>query len=92
VLFNPLSNIAVTIFLVATIIRMISARMVMEQLGDHEWQDKLWLLPFRDCLALVSWGMALVKRSFVWKGLRFGLTADGRIVPRSADDARKMGL
>jgi ceramide glucosyltransferase len=92
VLFNPLSNIAVALFLAATVIRMISARMVMEQLGDHAWHDKLWLLPFRDCLALVSWGLALVKRSFVWKGLRFGLTADGRIVPRSADDARKMGL
>jgi ceramide glucosyltransferase len=92
VLLNPLSNFAVALFLGALVVRMICARMVMEQLGDTQWQSKLWLLPFRDCLALVSWSLALVKRSFVWKGLRFGLTADGRIIPRSPDDARKMGL
>ncbi len=91
-LCNPLSDIAVAILCAATLTRIISARLIMEQLGDTQWQSKLWLLPFRDCLALASWAMALVKRSFVWKGLRFGLTSDGRIQPRCADDARKMGL
>ncbi len=91
-LCNPLSDLAVIILCAATVIRMISARLIMEQLGDHQWPSKLWLLPFRDCLALASWAIALVKRSFIWKGLRFGLTSDGRIVPRCADDARKMGL
>jgi ceramide glucosyltransferase len=91
-LLNPLSDVAVAVLCATTLTRMISARLIMEQLGDTQWQSKLWLLPFRDCLALASWAMALVKRSFVWKGLRFGLTSDGRIRPRSADDARKMGL
>jgi ceramide glucosyltransferase len=92
VLLNPGSTTALLIFMAAVMIRMFAARTIMERLGDTQWNDKLWLLPFRDCLALASWALALVKRSFVWKGLRFGLTSDGRIVARSADDARKLGL
>ncbi len=91
-LLNPASSFALFLFLGTVMIRMFSARMIMEQLGDRQWNDKLWLLPFRDCIAFVSYLVALFKRSFVWKGLRFGLTRDGRIVPRHADDARKLGL
>jgi ceramide glucosyltransferase len=91
-LLHPGSNFALGLFMVTVMIRMFTARTIMEQIGDTQWNDKLWLLPFRDCLALVSWALALVKRSFVWKGLRFGLTRDGRIVPRNADDARSLGL
>jgi ceramide glucosyltransferase len=91
-LVNPFSNSALFIFGIAVATRILSARMIMEQLGDTQWAEKLWLLPFRDCLALGSWAIALTKRSFVWKNLRFGLAPDGRIIPRSADDARKLGL
>jgi ceramide glucosyltransferase len=51
-------------------------------LGDREGVRTMWMLPFRDLLAIVSWSIALSKRSFVWRGHRFGLTPAGRIVPR----------
>lgn len=49
---------------------------------DTEGLRALWLLPFRDLLGLVSWALALTKRSFVWRGHRFRLTRAGRIAPR----------
>ncbi len=57
---------------------VISAR----YLKDREGLAALWLLPLRDLLALASWYIALTRRTFVWRGHRFGLTKDGRIVPR----------
>lgn len=51
-------------------------------LGDREGLKALWLLPLRDLLALASWYIALTRRTFVWRGHRFGLTKNGRIVPR----------
>lgn len=92
VLANPFSNMALLLFVAVTMLRMVSARAIMERLGDAQVQDKLYLLPLRDCLGLASWGIALVKRSFVWKGIRFGLMPDGRIVPRDAQDRDRLGL
>ncbi len=51
-------------------------------LNDREGLRALWLLPLRDLLALASWYIALTRRTFVWRGHRFGLTKDGKIVPR----------
>ncbi len=51
-------------------------------LKDREGLKALWLLPLRDVLALASWYIALTRRTFVWRGHRFGLTKNGRIVPR----------
>lgn len=51
-------------------------------LHDREGLRALWLLPLRDVLALASWYIALTRRTFVWRGHRFGLTKNGRIVPR----------
>jgi len=53
-------------------------------LGDREGLRALWLLPLRDLLALASWCVAITRRSFEWRGHRFGLTRDGRIVPRES--------
>ena len=51
-------------------------------LKDREGLRALWLLPVRDMIALASWYVAITRRSFEWRGLRFGLTRDGRILPR----------
>jgi ceramide glucosyltransferase len=51
-------------------------------LGDREGVRALWLLPIRDLFALVSWYVAITRRNFEWRGHRFGLTKDGRILPR----------
>jgi ceramide glucosyltransferase len=59
-----------------------SAAFARFYLEDREGLRALWILPLRDLLALASWCIALTKRSFVWRGHRFGLTPEGRIVPR----------
>jgi ceramide glucosyltransferase len=53
-------------------------------LEDREGPRALWLLPLRDLIALASWCVAITRRSFEWRGHRFGLTRDGRIVPRGS--------
>ena len=59
-----------------------AAAIATRRLGDREGLKALWLLPVRDLLALASWYIALTRRTFVWRGHRFGLTKEGRIVPR----------
>ncbi len=41
-------------------------------------------LPLRDLVGLGSWFAAYWRRSFVWRDIRFGLTRDGRILPRES--------
>jgi ceramide glucosyltransferase len=67
----------------AVALRLASAAIVLRvALRDREGLASLAWLPLRDIAALASWMLALTKRSFVWRGERFGLTAGGRIVPR----------
>jgi ceramide glucosyltransferase len=75
----------INVLLAAVTARLATARWISEgYLKDKEGVAALWLLPFRDLVALASWYAALTRRSFEWRGHRFGLTKDGRIVPRDA--------
>ena len=58
--------------------------LVRARMGDREGMRILHWLPLRDLAGLASWFVALSKRSFVWRDFRFGLTRDGRIVPRES--------
>lgn len=40
----------------------------------------LWLLPFRDCLSLIVWLLTFFVGSVDWRGYRFKVTADGRLM------------
>jgi ceramide glucosyltransferase len=51
---------------------------------DREGLRGLWLLVFRDIAALISWFLAFVKRTTIWRGTEFILTRDGRLVARGA--------
>jgi hypothetical protein len=51
-------------------------------LGDGKGLRSLALLPFRDLAGLASWLLAFVQPTVVWRGGRFLLTRDGRMVPR----------
>jgi ceramide glucosyltransferase len=42
-----------------------------EVLGDHQVLPGLWLLPFRDCLALGLWAAGFAGNTIVWRGERF---------------------
>lgn len=42
----------------------------------------LWLLPVRDCLSLVVWVLTLFVGEVDWRGTRFKVTADGRLLQK----------
>jgi ceramide glucosyltransferase len=63
-------------------VRLVSRALIFLSIGDREGLRLLGWLPLRDLAGIGSWFTALFKRSFVWRDLRFGLTRDGRIVPR----------
>ena len=82
-LIRGLDHTGLTVLLAALGIRLATAAWISAAyLGDREGVKALWLLPLRDLFALVSWYVAITRRSFEWRGHRFGLTKDGRIVPR----------
>ncbi len=65
-------------------IRLVTAAGQFVRIGDREGLRSLHWLPVRDLVGVASWLVAICKRSFVWRDIRFGLTRDGRIVPRQA--------
>jgi ceramide glucosyltransferase len=76
------------VLLAALVIRLGTATVFLRDfLHDREGLGAIALLPLRDLIGLASWYVALTRRSFVWRGHRFGLTRDGRIVPREAGAA-----
>jgi len=87
-LFATLRNFdsfGMDVLALALVIRLGTAAWISSAyLNDREGLRALWLLPLRDILALMSWCTAFLRRSFEWRGHRFGLTKDGRIVAREA--------
>jgi ceramide glucosyltransferase len=66
----------------ALAIRLGTAGLIMRRIGDAAGPRYLAWLPLRDLAGMGSWLVAIFKRTFVWRDLRFGLTRDGRVVPR----------
>jgi ceramide glucosyltransferase len=52
----------------------------LAMIGDREGLRSLGLLPLRDLTGLITWMLALTRQRVVWRGVRFGLTREGRIV------------
>ena len=52
----------------------------LAMIGDREGLRSLGLLPLRDLAGLITWMLALTRHRVVWRGVRFGLTREGRIV------------
>jgi len=75
--------VGVSVLAATTAIRLLTAGWISARyLKDRESVAALWLLPLRDLVGLASWYAALTRRTFEWRGLEFGLTRDGKIVPR----------
>ena len=76
--------LGVSTFAAAVAVRLATTGVVLRSIGDHEGLRSLEWMVVRDLAALLSWIVALTKKTFVWRGEEFGLTRDGRIVPRRA--------
>lgn len=85
-LLRGFDDTGLNVLLAALVVRLGTAEIIAHYLGDREGKRAAWLLPVRDIFALASWYIAITRRSFEWRGLRFGLTKDGRIVPREGGD------
>jgi ceramide glucosyltransferase len=79
-LFDPLGLAG---FIATIVVRLGTAAAVALLFRDGGSLRALWLLPLRDIAGLLFWGLALGKRSFVWRGQEFELARDGRIIPGS---------
>jgi ceramide glucosyltransferase len=66
---SPLSLwiLGMSFFLRLTLAMMVGA----EVLGDHQVLPNLWLLPFRDIVAMGLWAAGFAGNTIVWRGERF---------------------
>jgi ceramide glucosyltransferase len=60
--------------------RLATAAWNLAMIGDREGLRSLGLLPLRDLTGLITWMLALSRQRVVWRGVKLGLTRDGRIV------------
>ena len=77
--FDPLSWAVLGVTLA---VRLGTRAWIFRRIGDREGLRMLPWMPLRDLAGLASWLVALCKRTFVWRDIRFRLTREGRIVPR----------
>lgn len=83
-------NCAASVLIATVLIRSVCAQLAMARIGDIEL-GALWLLPFRDCLALGTWTWALLSRYYIWRGIKFKIRPDGTIIPRDGADTASHG-
>ena len=64
-------------------LRLATAAVILRWgLRDMEGLKSIALLPLRDIAALFSWLLAFTKKTVTWRGAKFVLSRDGRLVPR----------
>jgi len=77
-------GLGLSVLAVALLVRLGTAAVTLRWgLRDREGLRSLALLPARDVLGLVWWGLAMTKRTVVWRGAEYALSADGRLVPHA---------
>jgi ceramide glucosyltransferase len=64
----------------ATALRIAGAAVIMRSQHDREGLRNLHWLPLRDLAGLGTWLVALCSRGVTWRGARYDLAADGRMV------------
>jgi ceramide glucosyltransferase len=81
VLFRLGDPLSLAILGATVAVRLISIGVMLEYgLRDREALRYLPLLPFRDVVALITWILAFGQRTVVWRGVKFSLRSDGRMV------------
>jgi ceramide glucosyltransferase len=61
-------------------LRLATAAAILVRLGDREGLAALGWLPLRDLAGLATWAYAFTQRTVEWRGIRFKLRRDGRMV------------
>ena len=81
VVASGLSPVSVWLLALSFFLRLSLAMTVGAQvLADHQVLPCLWLLPFRDLVALVLWAFGFAGNTIVWRGQRFQLK-QGKLFP-----------
>jgi ceramide glucosyltransferase len=79
VLASGLSPLSLWLLGLSFFLRLSLAMMVgAEVLGDHQVLPSLWLLPFRDLVAMGVWAAGFAGNIIVWRGERY-LLKDGKL-------------
>ena len=69
----------------ALAMRLVAARVIAGgYLGDRNARRFLWLVPVRDLLGAVLWGLGLFGRTIEWRGGRYRLLPGGRLAAEGA--------
>ena len=80
IIASGLSPLSLWLFALSFFLRLALAMTVgAEVLGDHQVLPNLWLLPFRDVLALGLWASGFAGDTIVWRGERF-IVKDGKLI------------
>ena len=62
--------------------RIASARVLLTRLaGETRDPSPAWLAPVKDLLQAVIWALAFLGNHIVWRGIRYRVAADGRLMP-----------
>jgi ceramide glucosyltransferase len=81
VLASGLSPVSLWLLALSFFLRLALAMKVGAQvLADHQVLPNLWLLPFRDLLAMGVWVAGFAGNTIVWRGQRFELD-NGKLIP-----------
>ncbi|MGO9335962.1 MAG: glycosyltransferase [Terracidiphilus sp.] len=81
VIASGLSPLSLWLFALSFFLRLSVAMTVGAQvLADHQVLPNLWLLPFRDLVALALWAFGFAGNTIVWRGQRFQLD-HGKLLP-----------
>ena len=76
---SGLSPISLWLLAMSFFLRLAMAMTVgASVLGDHQVLDGLWLLPFRDVVAMLIWAAGFAGNTIVWRGERF-VVKDGKL-------------
>ena len=78
-----LDGVGLAVLGTALLLRLVTAAMTLGWgFRDREGLKSIALLPFRDIAGLLSWLLAFTKGTTTWRGSRYGLTRNGRMVSR----------